>query len=202
MPNSSTKVEKARLRETLRLRRKSLEGKDSRSERIWDHLQTLPAFRTARTIMAYLQLPEEVRTEHVVQWAMSPPNRLVIPYCRADGLELFRVESLTELVPGVFHVLEPAAEWKSDAGRRVSAEELDIVLVPGVGFDRHGNRLGYGKAYYDIFLKTVPSVVPKIGLAFDCQVVEAIPVEVHDRRVDLVVTESGILSPLPAIRSR
>lgn len=202
MPNSSTKVEKARLRETLRLRRKSLEGKDSRSERIWDHLQTLPAFRTARTIMAYLQLPEEVRTEHVVQWAISPPNRLVIPYCRADGLELFRVESLTELVPGVFHVLEPAAEWKSDAGRLVSPEELDIVLVPGVGFDRHGNRLGYGKAYYDIFLKTVPSVVPKIGLAFDCQVVEAIPVEVHDRRVDLVVTESGILSPLPAIRSR
>ena len=72
-----------------------------------------------------------------------------------------------------------------------------IVLVPGVGFDRHGNRLGYGKAYYDIFLKTVPSMVPKIGLAFDCQVVEAIPVEVHDRRVDLV-GPGGVVGRAPA----
>ncbi len=152
--------------------------------------------------MAYLQLPEEVRTEHVVQWAMSPPNRLVIPYCRADGLELFRVESLTELVPGVFHVLEPAAEWRSDAGRRVFPEEVDIVLVPGVGFDRHGNRLGYGKAYYDHFLLNVPETTPAIGLAFDCQIAERIPTEPHDQPVDLVITESGVLPFEAGARTR
>lgn len=192
MNQRENKIEKAELRATLRQRRRLLEGKDALSEAIWENLRTVAAFQAADTIMTYLHLPEEVRTDQIVDWGLAKGRSIVVPYCDKPGLGLFRHECPTELLPGVYNVLEPTEAWKARRDRRVLPEELDVILVPGVGFDPAGGRIGYGKAYYDNFLKTVPDSVPTIALAFECQVVDKIPLEPHDRRVDYVVTETGV----------
>jgi len=193
MDEQTTEIQKTDLRKTLFHNRRHLEDKDRLSDAIWENLRTLPAFARAETIMTYLHLPEEVRTNRVVEWARESGKRLVVPYCDKPGLGLFLHECPTELLPGVYSVLEPTEFWKSQSERRVLPEQLDVILVPGAGFDRGGGRIGYGKAYYDNFLKTVPSRVPTIGLAFECQMVDAIPLEPHDRRVDYIVIEREVI---------
>ena len=193
MDEQTTEIHKTDLRKMLFHRRRLVEDKDRISDAIWENLRAVPAFAAAETIMTYLHLPEEVRTDRIVAWARDSGRRLVIPHCDKPGLGLFLHECPTELLPGVFNVPEPTEFWKSRHERRVRPEELDVIVVPGVGFDRGGGRIGYGKAYYDSFLKTVPASVPKIGLAFECQVVDKIPLEPHDRRVDYIVTEHDVI---------
>ncbi|MGD0519467.1 MAG: 5-formyltetrahydrofolate cyclo-ligase [Thermoguttaceae bacterium] len=194
MPDSTEKIlrEKQELRVSVGARRETQQEADFLSRRIWDKMLALPQFARSRTVMTYLDIGSEVRTRRYVPELWQMGKRVVIPYCTARELRLFDLKNMDELSPGTWQILEPKPDWLSRIDRRVDAAELDLIVVPGVAFDRYGYRLGLGKGYYDRFLQCVQPDVVKISPAFECQLVDKIPVLPHDVRVDMVITENAV----------
>src|SRR5262245_55218940 len=92
----------------------------------------------------------------------------------------------------MYKILEPRPELRSVPEKRVTAAELDLVVVPGVAFDRRGARMGHGFGYYDKLLKNARADAPLVALAFECQLFDEIPIEDHDVFMDLVITEKAV----------
>jgi 5-formyltetrahydrofolate cyclo-ligase len=101
---------------------------------------------------------------------------------------------MSELVEGAYKILEPKTELRELPAKKVRPEELDLVMVPGTAFDPRGGRMGQGKGYYDRLLATARPDAPLVGMAFDCQVFDEIPVAPHDVFMDLVLTESRAIT--------
>jgi 5-formyltetrahydrofolate cyclo-ligase len=196
MPDSVEDIlrRKRELRQAAAALRDAQAGPDSLSRLIWDKLLGLDAFARARTVMMYLDIGNEVRTRDYVLRLWQLGKRVVVPYCAAHELHLFLLESMDELAPGTWQILEPTPEWRSRPERRIEAAELDLIIVPGAAFDRKGDRLGLGKGYYDRLLRQVRPEAVKIAVAFECQMVDEIPTLDHDVRMDMVVTEKAVYS--------
>ncbi|MDD5199107.1 MAG: 5-formyltetrahydrofolate cyclo-ligase [Terrimicrobiaceae bacterium] len=125
-------------------------------------------------------------------------QRVAVPRVEGDRLVFHRVEGLWELARGPFGAREPAA----DETTRVEAGEAEIVLVPGVAFDREGTRLGRGRGFYDRFLADPALAARRIAICFACQIVERVPVEPHDAEVDALLTEDGWIEARSSGRGR
>ena len=181
------------LRELGHARRRSQSDKDRLSEVICRTVMALPEYVDARTVMCYVDIRDEVRTRSLLTAASNAGKRVVIPYCVAgDRLALFRMESFDELVIRTFGILEPADPWRDREDRRVDPIELDLIVVPGVAFDCRGGRVGHGKGYYDRLLQQARPDTMLVALAFECQLVEQIPMHPHDIYMDMIVTETAI----------
>jgi len=144
----------------------------------------------AGTIMVYVSKPPEVETAGLIDALLSSGKRVVVPIIEKEGrtLRLSYLADRSVLVESTFHVPEPIGSEVP-----ASPDDLDLILVPVVGFDRGGSRIGYGAGYYDRFLSRITDV-PMVGVAFSCQEIPFIPCETFDRRMDLVVTEDEIIS--------
>jgi 5-formyltetrahydrofolate cyclo-ligase len=188
-----TQTLKSELRRQIRQQRVDLAHRKRRSDRIQQTAGDLPAIQSAQTIMVYVGYRSEVRTDALTSRLIEEGKTVYVPWCDDDELRPFRLESLGELQPGTFGILEPPAELKQRPERRGLASDLEIVLVPGIAFDRSGHRLGQGKGYYDRLLSDVSDDCVIVGLAFDAQLVERVPVEPHDVTLDLIVTESEVI---------
>ena len=127
--------------------------------------------------MWYVDVRDEVRTRHALPDALASGKRIVIPYCVAGELELFHLESMNELETGMYSILEPLAELREVAPKRVDVSALDLILVPGVAFDARGGRTGHGKGYYDKLLENARPETPLVSLAFECQMFDEIPMQ-------------------------
>lgn len=151
----------------------------ARSEPLWEQVESLEKFRRAGTVAAYWSLADEVRShEFVEKWCGR--KRMLLPVMRpGGGLEL------CEYRPG-YTMNEAAFGLREPEGPAVAAAEVDLILVPGMAFDRNNHRLGRGKGYYDRLLNEINAW--KIGVCFDFQRVEEVPVEGHDVAMDLVVS--------------
>lgn len=161
--------------------------------RILDAALALPEVEAAGTLLFYVDVRDEVRTRHALPKALSSDRRIIVPWCNDSGeLELFHLESLSELAEGRYGILEPLPELRERAEKQLQPAELDAVLVPGVAFDKTGGRLGHGKGYYDKLLKNVRPGCRLIGVAFESQIFEQIPMHEHDVWMDQVVTEQGV----------
>ena len=177
---------------------RNLTDRSGRSAAVWRNLERLEEFRSAiltqKPVAVYVNLKTEVETARFFEKITS---QIAVPYCEQEQLELFRLKTLNELIPQVLGILEPKPELRSDPNRRVSPNELALVLTPGLAFDRRGGRLGRGAGYYDRFFTRIDSErekpVPKFALTFDCQILSQIPVESHDVRLNGMITESGII---------
>ncbi|MDI6824751.1 MAG: 5-formyltetrahydrofolate cyclo-ligase [Bacillota bacterium] len=161
------------------------------SERVRAHLLSHPAWQACRAVLAYASFRQEVDTFPVLAAALTQGKELILPRVdrRRKRLDLLRVSDPgADLRSGYQGILEP------DPARcpPVDAARIDLVLVPGVVFDRRGFRLGYGGGYYDRLLASLPGAV-RVGLAFSLQVVDEIPALAHDLPVDILVTEEGAL---------
>ncbi len=183
---------KAEARRLAAARRSQQPGKERLSRLIFDRIAALPEYRQAASTMFYVATGDEVRTWAALCSALASGKRVVVPYCYGRRLELFGLHSTSELAPGAFGVLEPRVELRQLTGRRPAADELDLIIVPGIAFDPHGARLGRGLGYYDRFLATVPDTTLIIAPAFECQLLPHIPVEPHDVTMNLVVTEQRV----------
>lgn len=171
----------------------STEEKDERSRRIVAKVLALPQYAAAKTVLWYLGVRNEVRTENVVTVELSAAQRrVVVPWCEEGRLLLFQLREMSDLEEGAFGILQPNSELRQLTSRRVAPSEVDVALVPGVAFDRQGNRLGHGAGYYDRLLAELPPNARLIGLAYECQLLESIPHEPHDVGLDLVATESDL----------
>lgn len=183
-------AEKNRLRELIRIQRCGLDPvwKSQTSQLILARLQALPAFQRAGIVHTYVSLRHEVETHELIRQLLHLQKFVVVPKVEPNGeLQQYFIKDFSDLQTGAYGILEPA----SDA-HRASVAQFGLVVVPGLAFDRRGNRLGAGKGYYDRFLAQVQA--PKIALAFAFQIFEEVPVEPHDQRVDLIVTEKEVIA--------
>ncbi|MFM2094685.1 MAG: hypothetical protein RIS70_1809 [Planctomycetota bacterium] len=180
------------IREKAHAARNAQENKDELSRQIVDRFVGLPEFAKATTVMFYVDVRSEVRTRQHLPEALASGKRIVIPYCVDGELELFHLESMDELSLGMYRILEPKPELRAVASKRVQIEELDLIMVPGVAFDRRGGRSGHGKGYYDKLLEHARPDTPLVALAFECQMFDEVPMQDHDVFMDKVITEAAV----------
>lgn len=191
---------KEELRQSVRSARVALTDRTERSQRILDQLERSEPWQKCRAPLVYLSSGSEVMTWPLVEKVLIEPEhaagcirKLIVPWCDGDELRLFWLQSLDELSAGSFGIPEPRPEWRTQPDRCGNPAEIDLVVLPGLAFDVRGNRLGQGRGYFDRLLAELKPGVIKVGLAFEVQMVEAVPVEKHDLSVDLVVTESRMI---------
>ena len=137
------------------------------------HLSALPPYRSAATVLWYVSMPSELATGRAIEAALAEGKRVAVPWCDGDDLGLWRLESMDELEPGTWGIPEPPPARRREPERRISPEALDLVVVPGLAFDRRGRRLGHGKGYYDRLLARSPAV--RAGLCYGAQVFPEVP---------------------------
>ena len=176
--------------------RNAQEDKDALSRRAVSTLVELPEYQQAQTVMWYIDCRSELRTQHALPEAIASGKRIVVPYCTTDDagqnkLGLYLLESMDELVIGKWKILEPPRDQWGAEGKEVPVQELDLVIVPGVGFDTTGARMGNGQGYYDRLLETVRPDCPLIALCYESQLIEGIVMSEHDVYMDRIVTESN-----------
>lgn len=185
---------KKEIRKTVLENRKNMPASDvdQKSDKITDLLAESEFYKNASMIMAYIDFRNEVKTEKLIKQAIADGKRVVIPISVVETRQLILSEIIdfdNELSPGAYGILEPKPEFI----REVDPLLVDLVLVPGVAFDRRGFRIGYGAGYYDRFLERVRKETNKVALAFDLQMVEKAYEDAHDFPVQFIVTESGII---------
>ena len=137
--------------------------------------------------MFYVNKDNEVRTEEMIKESLRMGKKVAVPITRVKEKNLepsLLTDYDLELSPGTYGILEPTEEYI----RPISPEEIDLIIVPGVAFDRLGSRLGFGGGFYDNFLKRLPSSTTRIALAFQLQIVEQVPCEEKDQPVDIIIT--------------
>ncbi|HEY1600075.1 MAG TPA: 5-formyltetrahydrofolate cyclo-ligase [Pirellulales bacterium] len=184
--------QKTQIREQAHANRRAQVDKEILSERICRTFIELPEYTAARTVMFYVDVRTEVRTRQSLPEALLHGKRIIVPYCVEGELELFHLENMDELALGMYKILEPKTELRDQPGKRVPVDELDLVMVPGVAFDRRGARMGHGKGYYDKLLEHARPDAPLVALAFECQLFPEIPTQAHDVFMDKIVTETTI----------
>ena len=186
---------KAEIRKIAFANRKNQEDKDSISRRIMATFMKQPEYQKANTVMFYVDVRAEVRTRHDLPDALASGKKIVVPWCNADGeLELFHLESMEELEIGMYKILEPREELRGLKSKQIEVTELDVIMVPGVGFDSKGGRTGMGKGYYDKCLQHARPDATLTAVCFDCQIFKEIPVQEHDIYMDKVITESTVFA--------
>ncbi len=181
---------KARLRAELAAARDRLPvpARALASQIVCDRLLTVPELTGARVVVAFHPRGSEVGIGPFLEALLARGVELRLPWVEGDALHLSAVTDLATLRPGWRGILEP------DRARRRMAptSAVDAVLVPGVGFDPTGGRLGYGGGHFDRLLAALTPQPTVIAPAFALQLVAAVPTEPHDAPVDLVVTEEGV----------
>jgi 5-formyltetrahydrofolate cyclo-ligase len=183
---------KDRVRREAEANRRAQPDKDEASRIICGKFAAGTEYAAAETVMCYVDMRSEVRTRQFLATALGGSKRIVVPYCVGDRLGLFLLERMEELALGTFGILEPKEELRAVAEKRVEPEGLDLVMAPGVAFDRRGARLGHGRGYYDRLLDGVRPDTRLVALAFECQMFLEIPTEPHDVYMDKVITEKAV----------
>lgn len=183
--------QKRALRRLVEARRKDQSDREPRSRQILSRAVARPEYQAAHTVMLYVSARSEVGTRSFVPEALASDKRVVVPYCLPDRLQLFRLERFEELSPGTWGIPEPNEQVRN-ADREVDVGSIDFFFVPGIAFDRHGGRLGHGKAYFDRLLRHARPDATLAALAFECQLVERVPMAAHDVWMDLVITEQVV----------
>ena len=186
MHNQSKKILRERILTLLRNQKE--EERLTKSLDIGNKLFQMEAFKKAGTILFYASFDGEVETFEMMREAQKQGKTIGLPGIDKGGTKIIptAVASLeSDLETGPYGIQQP----KIDQTRTLSKDRIDMVIVPGVAFDKNNNRLGRGGGYYDRFLASLPSDVPKVGLAFDFQMVATLsPQEKHDIPVSCVVT--------------
>jgi 5-formyltetrahydrofolate cyclo-ligase len=174
-------------RREARLLRAALPASDRHawSLAIARHVREWAVYQNARSVMAYASNGAEVETAALLEDILRDGKRLLLPRCLPGGMmQAVPVSNLALLMPGFRGIMEPVGEAVPKSG-------IDLILAPGLLFDKSGNRLGQGGGYYDRFLSDFEGVV--CALAFHAQVVPALQAQPHDRPMHALVTECGIL---------
>ena len=147
-------------------------------------VQVCSWFRQAEWVYFYYPLGKEVNLLPLAQQALERGMQIAFPRVEGNEMGFYQVSSLADFREGSFHVMEPT-------GKHAIQEKSPLVFVPGVGFDLHGTRMGYGKGYYDRYFSRCPHC-HKIGIAHSVQLVEQLPKDPFDVPMDAIVTEQDI----------
>lgn len=178
------------------VRKESLLSRDrmSKEERacadgkIYDKLIRLPVLKEKSIFLCYVNFRSEVDTIRLISWLFENNKRVFVPRVEGEDMDFYEIHSLSELQEGYWGILEPIGN--SDR-RYIADEELikdTLMILPGAAFDKSGNRIGYGKGYYDRYLAKNP-INDKIGICYHLQLFEKIEADEFDKKISMVVTE-------------
>ena len=178
----SVSVKKAALRKHLLEKRDatSAELRDISSGKIYENLKKISLYTNSQNIACYSPIGSEVNTRNVMLNILEQGKNLLLPKVVNNNLEFYIVPNLEKLEKGSFEIMEP-----KDNSQK--AKKIDCVLIPTVGVSKLGVRLGYGYGYYDRFLSLTDTV--KISLTYSKQIVKSIPSDLHDIKMDWIITE-------------
>ena len=147
---------------------------------IFTKVVNLEEYKQSKLVLIYLSLKEEVDTFRIIKHSLEIGKKVAVPRCVGNSIELYYIESLEELEKGKFNILEPKAN------KKVKDFMSSICIIPGVVFDKENNRVGYGKGFYDRFLKNYCGI--KIGLAYRECICDKIDNEINDVKIDKIIT--------------
>jgi len=184
--------EKEEIRKVVRAKRRAQLNKDELSQQIVSRLMDLADYAIAETVMFYVDVRDEVRTRAALPTVLRAEKRIVVPYCAAEDLQAYHLVDMNELCIGRYGIPEPKPELRTLPSKRVDVSEIQLVVVPGVAFDKYGGRLGHGKGYYDRLLNRVSPQSKGVALAFECQLVAKLPMSQHDVSMHKIVTEYAV----------
>lgn len=180
------------------LRNKILEIRDSLNNnekelidnKIFNELINTDLYKRSINIFIYISFSNEINTRNIIEKAFKDKKNVFIPkvYKYDKLMKAIKLNSIDELKKNSMGILEPI-----DDSNYIEKENIDLIVVPGVVFDKECNRIGYGGGYYDRYLKDIKSKKNKIALAYDLQIVDKIESEVHDIKVDYIITNTRAL---------
>jgi 5-formyltetrahydrofolate cyclo-ligase len=167
----------------------SAEAHKLKSRIITDALLKSDEYREAETIFIYYPFRKEIDTREIIKDALAKNKKIALPKVSGSEIKIFFITGVKkDLKPGSFDILEPDISRCQEA----DLKSIDLVIVPGLCFDLNFNRLGYGGGFYDRILEKLDKKVKKIALAFDLQIFNNVPACSHDKKVDIIITESNI----------
>lgn len=182
-------TDKQALRTQMRAMRKALsqEAQQAASRAVCKAVRDFEPYRKAGCVMAYIACRGELDVSAVIRHALEDGKTLALPRCEESGtLTARKITSPDRLAPGAYGIPEP-----EETDEIVPPEAIDLILVPGVAFDRACFRLGQGGGYYDRFLKETSAV--RAGICHDGALIERVPREAHDIPMDAVITPDGLM---------
>lgn len=191
-PGAEVREAKAALRTLARARRAALDDRAQRSAAITARVVALDAFQQARVVHTYLSIGAEVATYPLAAAILAAGKGLIVPVVTRDKRVIH--SWLDQLDPDAFDP-GPLGTVIPKQLRPAQPTDWQLILVPLLAFDRRGYRLGYGKGHYDGILQAPHSLA--VGLAFACQACERVPTEPHDQPLDLIITESEVMTCYP-----
>lgn len=190
------RVVKGALRDQFKTLRREMDPavKAEKDRGILSRILELPEYKAAGLVLTYVSTAIEVDTVELIHRSLAMGKRVAVPYCVPGKIDMLFCEifSLEDLAPGSFGVLEPDPE-KQPVLREFSGS---VCILPGLGFDLEGYRLGYGKGYYDRFLSKYSGA--NIGVCYNVCLKPLLPHGRYDRMVDVLVTEKFVKRPRPA----
>ena len=178
---------KKALRASIKQKRRalSIEYRQQASRKMQAKLTRLPCYQAAEYIMLYMAMQDEVQLDELIAMVLKDGKKAAIPLVTGAGLmEAVELSDMADLVPDKYGIKTVSEEKR----RLIAPDKIDLIIVPGVAFDKAGHRLGMGGGFYDRFMLRASRAV-RAALAYDCQLLAAVPAEVHDLTVDYIITE-------------
>lgn len=173
----------------------NIDKKEKMDKAIINRFYESKYYKEAKKIFIYISFGSEINTREIINVALKENKKIYVPRTelKTKIMDAVEISSLNSLKESSYGILEPSKENKS-----VDPNELDLIVVPGVAFDRNGGRMGYGAGFYDIYFKKINKEnvkkITKLALAYDMQVIEMVPMNEDDIPVDYIVTENEFIN--------
>ena len=184
--------DKPAIRKELLRRRDQIppEVRKAKNRMILERLLSLEEFKNAGTVFFYASFRTEFDTTELIKTSLAAGKRAVLPKVDREKQELvlYEIKDFSELGPGYMGIPEPTSPETP-----VNINDVDLVIIPGAGFDSMGNRIGYGGGYYDRLLSGMEKNVPIVAPAYEEQIIDSIPSEPHDIKVQMIVTDRQLI---------
>lgn len=178
--------QKKYLRKEFLLRRRTLENRLERDQRILERILHTDWYAQAQSIYTYVSYRAEVDTKKLIQQAWKDGKNVAVPKVCGEIINFYQIYSMDELEPGIKGILEPMEHCP------LREEQDAVIIVPGAVFDLERYRIGYGGGFYDRYLETHPNY-RSVALAYECQFVDSVPRQPWDRKLDCIITEEACI---------
>lgn len=185
MNKNVIRKEIAKLRNNLKL-----EDKKILDEKIFNFLIKSDFYKKSKRIFIYVSYNNEVDTKEIIEYSLKNDKIIYVPKINIEDktMKAIRIHSLNELYVNKYGILEP-----NIVDKNYIESDFDLIVLPGIAFDKVGNRIGYGGGYYDKYLSVLECKINKVALAYEFQVIDNIETEKHDIKVDCVITDNEII---------
>ncbi len=179
-------MNKEELRKKFKIIRDNINNRDKKSSEIIKRLINTKEYQKSKVIALYSNISSEVETKELIKISLEN-KKVVLPKINKDNtMDFYEIKCLKDLEIGAFNIKEPKVKNK----KPIKKEEIDLMIIPGICFDKNKNRIGYGKGYYDKYLSNTN--IKKIGLCYEEQITKEIKSDKTDISLDYLITEIKI----------